>query len=162
MLYTRPLQYAAERGLARLFALLPGVDRDHIGQIVSVEIGDNRAAREWLDLTAAKQIEVVEAGLGIGIEEGVALMLDKGGWVQTEAGATAVGTGMAGGGSRADVIVLDEVTDEASAWIKMSQPSIVVTRKAAEPVEGAAFVSAETHPVELIFDGVQWGVYEAP
>jgi hypothetical protein len=64
-----------------------------------------------------------------------------------------------------DVLVLDEVTDEAAAWLKSSLPSIVVTRSpvgADRLVEGIAFVGAEAHSVELICDGAQWEVKASP
>ncbi len=148
-----------------LNGLMAVVDRYHIGQIVSVEVGDNRAGREWLDALTAKQIGMLEAGTGIGIEDAVTLTLDKIGWVRIDAGATSIGIGTPGSGSRVDVIVLAELTDKAAAWLKSNLPSIVVTRSPVGPdrlVEGIAFVSAEARSIELIFDGAQWSVHEAP
>jgi hypothetical protein len=108
---------------------------------------------------------VVEAGSGIGVEDGVALKLDEDGWVRIDTRDTSVGIGAPGLGSRVDVLVLDEVTDQTAAWLKSSLPSIVVTRSpvgADRLVEGIAFIDAETRSVELIFDGVQWSVRDAP
>jgi hypothetical protein len=60
-----------------LNGLMAVVDRYHIGQMVSVEVGENRAGREWLDMIAARQIEVIEAGSGIGIEDDIDLTLGE-------------------------------------------------------------------------------------
>jgi competence protein ComEC len=148
-----------------LNGLLAVVDRYRVGQIVSVEVGDNRASREWRDMITAKQIEVIEPGLGIGIEEDIALTLDAGGWVRIEVGATSVGIGTPPMGAHADVIVLDEVTDQTATWLKSDPPSIVVTQAPVgldRLVEGIAFVSAEARSIELSFDGTQWSVHAAP
>jgi len=148
-----------------LNGLMAVVDRYRVGAIVSVEVGDNRTAREWLDMLAATQIDVIEAGTGIGIEDGVSLSLDTSGWAQIDAGATSVGIGSPPMDAHADVIVLDEVTDQTAAWLQSNLLSIVVTRSPVGPdrlVEGIAFIDAETRSVELIFDGAQWSVHEAP
>jgi hypothetical protein len=141
------------------------VDRYHIGAIVSVAIEDTRAGREWQDMIAAKQIEVVEAGLGMGIEDSVALMLNEGGWVKIDVGTTSIGIGSPPADAHVDVIVLDGVTDEVAMWLKTNPLSIVVAQSPVEPerlIEGIAFVSAETRSAELIFDGTQWEVSAAP
>jgi len=148
-----------------LNGLLAVVDRYRVGQIVSVEVSDNRAAREWTDMIAAKQIEVIEAGLGIGIEDGVSLSLDTSGWAQIDVGATVVGIGSPPMDAHADVIVLDEVAGQTAAWLTSTLPQIVVTRSPVKPeraVEGVAFVDAEMRAAELIFDGTQWEVKASP
>jgi len=66
------------RGDARsLNGLLAVVDRYRVGQIASVEIGDSRAGREWLDALAAKSIETLEAGSSISMDDGVMVTLDE-------------------------------------------------------------------------------------
>jgi competence protein ComEC len=145
-----------------LNGLLAVVDRYRVGQMVSVEIGDSRAGREWLDTVAAKQIEVIESGVDIGIEDGVAVWLDESGWVQIDAGATAIGIGLPPADARADVVVMEQASDEARARLVFMQPSIVVTHVSAEPVPGIAFFGTETRAVELVFDGVQWEVKASP
>jgi len=141
------------------------VDRYRVGQIVSVEVADNRVSREWLDAIAAKRIEAIETGAEIGIEEGVAVTLDKSGWVRIDAGATSVGIGVPGSGSRVDVMVLDKVTDKTVAWLKVNRPQIVVTHAPVELdrlVEGIAFIGPETRSIELVFDEAHWSIYESP
>ena len=150
-----------------LNGLMAVVERYHVGTIVSVEVGDNRAAGEWLDVIAAKQIEVIESGLGIGIEDGVSLSTDESGWVRIDTGVTGVGIGTPGSGSaaRVDVLVLEKVADQTVKWFKASLPSIVVTQSPVEPeklVEGVVFASARARAVELTFDGAQWSVHAAP
>jgi hypothetical protein len=145
--------------------LLAVVDRYHVGAILSVDIGDTRAGREWLDVIAVKNINVIEPGSGLGVADGIALTLDKGGWVKIETGATSISIGTPNGDSHVDVIVLAEVTDETVVWIKSIQPAIVVTRSPVKPerlVERIAFVNVEIRSAELIFDGVQWEVSAAP
>ncbi|HET7091366.1 MAG TPA: ComEC/Rec2 family competence protein, partial [Anaerolineae bacterium] len=66
--------------------LLAVVDRYRVGAILSVDIGNTRAGREWLDMIAAKQIDVIEAGLDVGIEDGVSLSRAESGWVRIELG----------------------------------------------------------------------------
>ncbi len=148
-----------------LNGLMAVVDRYKVGSIVSVDVGDNRAGREWLDAIAAKNINVIESGSGIGIEDGVSLSMGESGWVRIDTGTTSVGIGTPGSGSPVDVLVLEEVTDETAAWLKLDLSQIVVTRAPVEPerlVEGAAVISAETQSIELIFDGAQWSVLAAP
>lgn len=63
------------------------------------------------------------------------------------------------------MLVLEEVTEKTAAWLTSNLPQIVVTRSPVEPdrlVEGIAFVSVETYPIELIFDGTQWSIHESP
>ena len=145
-----------------LNGLMAVVDRYHIGAIVSVAIEDTRAGREWQDMIAAKQIEVIEAGAGIGIDDGIALTLNENGWVQIEAGATSVGIGLPPVDAHADVVVMEQAADEARARLVVMQPSIVVTHVSAEPVPGIAFLSTEARAVELVFDGAQWEVRASP
>ncbi|HEY4688382.1 MAG TPA: hypothetical protein VIK33_03655, partial [Anaerolineae bacterium] len=145
-----------------LNGLMAVVDRYHIGAIVSAEVGDTRAGRAWQDMIVAKQIEVIEPGLGIGIEDGVALMLDEGGRVRIDAGATSVGIGKPNPDARVDVLVLDDVTDDTAAWLRAMQPSIIVTREPIESVEGIAVVVAQQNAVELLFDGARWEVRASP
>jgi len=148
-----------------LNGLLAVVDRYRIGQIVSVETGDSRVGREWLDAIAAKQIGMIEPGSGIGIDNGTILELNEDGVARIETGATSIGIGAPHRDLRADVIVLEEVTDQIAARLKSNPPSIVVTRSPVEPerlIEGIAFINAETRPIELIFDGAQWSIHEAP
>jgi len=145
-----------------LNGLLAVVDRYRIGVIASVEVGDHRAGREWLDTIAAKQIEVVKAALAIGVADGIALTLDKSGWVQIDAGATSVGIGTPGRDSRVDVLILDEVTDQTAAWPQSAPPAIVVTGRRIEAPEGTAVVDAQQNSVELVFDGARWEVKASP
>ena len=148
-----------------LNGLMAVVDRYHVGAIASVEVGDNRAAREWTDMITAKEINVIEAGLGIGIEDGLSLSLDDSGWVKIDAGATSIGIGPPPLEAHADAIVLDEVTDQTAAWLKSNLPQIVVTPEPVEPersIEGVAFVNAQQNAVELLFDGAQWEVRVSP
>jgi competence protein ComEC len=145
-----------------LNGLLAVVDRYQVGAIVSVEVGDDRAAREWLDMIAAKQIEVVEAGVGIGIEDGIDLTLSENGWVQIDAGGTSVGVGVPGSAAHVDVLVLDKVTDDARVWLQSVQPLIVVVPGAIDSPEGSAVVEAQENAIELIFDGAQWEVKASP
>ncbi len=148
------------RGDARsLNGLLAVIDRYGVGHIVSVEIGDSRAGREWLDAVAAKQIGMIEPGSGIGIDNGAILELNEDGVARIETGATSIGIGAPHRDLRVDVIVLEEVTDQIAARLKSNPPSIVVTRSPVEPerlIEDIAFINAETRPIELIFDGAQW------
>jgi len=145
-----------------LNGLMAVVDRYHVGAIVSVGVGDNRAAREWLDLIVAKQIEVIESGLGIGIEDGVSLSLDASGWVRIDAGVTSVGLGRPARGARADVLALNDVADDTAARVQSMQPSIVLTSAPIEPIEGVTLVDAQQNAVELLFDGAQWEVRASP
>ncbi|HLF28387.1 MAG TPA: ComEC/Rec2 family competence protein [Anaerolineae bacterium] len=145
-----------------LNGLLAVVDRYQVGTIVSVEIGDSRAGREWLDMLAAKQLAVIEAGLGIGIEDGVSLSSSRDGWVRIEAGATSVGIGRPRSDSRVDVLLVAEVTDDVSAWLESAQPSIVVACGAVEAPEGMAVVDTEQNAAELLFDGARWEVKAQP
>jgi len=153
---------ASSAGAESLNGLLAVVDRYQVRAIASVEVEDNRAAREWLDMMAAKQIEVIEAGLGIGIEDGIALTLDKSGWVQIDAGATSAGIGTSGRDARVDVSILDEVTDQTAAWLQSAQPAIVVTGRRIEAPEGTTVVDAQQNSVELVFDGARWAVRTSP
>ena len=145
-----------------LNGLMAVVDRYHVGAIVSVGVGDNRAALEWLDLIVAKQIEVIESGLGIGIEDGVSLSLDASGWVRIDAGVTSVGLGRPARGARADVLALNDVADDTAARVQSMQPSIVLTSAPIEPIEGVTLVDAQQNAVELLFDGAQWEVRASP
>ncbi|MGH9201999.1 MAG: hypothetical protein ACRD2A_12285, partial [Vicinamibacterales bacterium] len=148
-----------------LNGLLAVVDRYRVGQVVSVEIGDHRAGREWLDTVATMQIPIVEAEPDIGIEDGLTLTLNAGGWVHIDAGATSIGVGEPPPETRADTIILDGVSPEIAERLRAIQPSIVVTRRAVEPdrlIEGVAFVNVEDRSVELTFDGAQWTIHEVP
>ncbi len=151
------------RGDARtLNGLLAVIDRYRVGAILSVAIGDSRAGREWLDAIAAKSIEIIEAGSGAGIEEGVSLSLDGNGWVRIDAGITSVGLGQPARDVRVDVLVLNDGADDTAARVHSMQPSIVVTRESVEPLEGVAAVSTQQNAVELLFDGAQWEVRPSP
>ena len=145
-----------------LNGLMAVVDRYHVGAIVSVGVGDNRAVREWLDLIVAKQIDVIESGLGIGIEDGMSLSLDASGWVRIDAGVTSVGLGRTARGARADVLALNDVADDTAARVQSMQPSIVLTSAPIEPIEGVTLVDAQQNAVELLFDGAQWEVRASP
>ena len=145
-----------------LNGLMAVVDRYHVGAIASVEVGDHRAAREWQDMIAAKQIDAIEAGLGIGIEDGVSLSLDASGWVRIDTDTTSVGIGTPPMGAHADVIVLDEVTDQTAAWLTSNRPQIVVARDPFEAPAGIAVVAAQENSVELLFDGAQLEVKASP
>jgi len=145
--------------------LLAVVDRYAVGRALSIDAPGDRFGREWLDAIAARSIEVVGAGSGVGIEEGLSLMLGEGGWVRIDAGATSVGVGTPSSEPGVDMLILDEVTDKAAAWIKLNRPQIVVTHTPVEPdrlVEGIAFVDAETRSIELVFDAAHWSIYESP
>jgi hypothetical protein len=113
-------------------------------------------------MIAAKQIEVVEAGVGIGIEDGIDLTLSENGWVQIDAGGTSVGVGVPGSAAHVDVLVLDKVTDDARVWLQSVQPLIVVVPGAIDSPEGSAVVEAQENAIELIFDGAQWEVKASP
>ena len=111
-----------------LNGLLAVVDRYWVGQIVSVEVGDNRASREWLDAIAVKSIPAIEPGSNVVIEEGLALLLEASGWVRVDAGATSVGIGTPGSKPRVDVLVWDEVIDDASREVCYTIPDASLAR----------------------------------
>ena len=148
-----------------LNGLLAVVDRYRVGQIVSVEVKDNRASREWHDVLATKSIEVIEAGSSIGVEEGVTVTLSQGGWVRIDAVGALVGIGAPISGSRADVLIVSEMSAEITEWVGRIAPQIVVapaSLELSESVEGMVFVTTETGAVELTFDGAQWQVQGLP
>ncbi len=151
------------RGDARsLNGLLAVVDRYRVGVVLSVEIGDSRSGREWLDALAAKSIEVTNGGSGLGIEDSVSLSLDESGWVQIDAGVTSVGFGQPSRDNHVDVWMLSDVTDDIATWLPSMQPSIVVARQPIESLQGVTVVSAQPHSIELLFDGAQWEVRASP
>ncbi|MGH2592199.1 MAG: hypothetical protein ACRDGG_01660, partial [Anaerolineae bacterium] len=153
------------RGDARsLNGLLAVIDRYHVEQIVSVDVPDNRVSREWLDAIAMKSIEVIEAGSSIGIEEGVAVTLDEGGWAHITVGNTSIGVGTPNPGSRVDVIILNQASGEGAEEIQSIRPQIVVAQKSLDAefaLEGIALIVTNTDAVELVFDGVQWTIQES-
>ncbi len=144
-----------------LNGILAVIDRYHVKQIVSVEIGDTRAGREWLDALGAKGIDAIEAGSDIGIEDGIALTMATNGWVRFESGASSVGIGEPSQAVRVDVLVLVDLADDA-ATLQRLQPSIVVAQKLFEPPEGVTLVDVEQNSVELQFDGTQWIITASP
>jgi competence protein ComEC len=145
-----------------LNGLLAVIDRYQVGQIVSVEVKDNRVSREWLDALAAKSIPVIEPGSNVVLEEGVVLTLDGNGWVRLETGVTVAGFGQPDQDSRADVLVLNEVAGDTPALVQAMQASLVVTSALIEPLDGVTVVAAQPNAVELLFDGAQWEVRAAP
>jgi len=141
-----------------LNGLLAVIDRYSIGAILSVEIGDNRASREWLDVISAKSIAIVEPGSGVGFEDGVSLMLDETAGVRIASNGATVAVGAAGDESPVDVWIVESVSGQSTA-------QIVVANQVSETdvvPDGVALIDLETHPIELTFDGTSWAVSESP
>lgn len=141
-----------------LNGLLAVIDRYSIGAILSVEIGDNRASREWLDVISAKSIAIVDVGSGVGFEDGVSLMLDEAGVVRIGSSGATVVLGTAGDASPADVWIVETMPDLPTAQIIVANQ---VSDAAVVP-EGVSLIDLEERPIELTFDGASWMVSQPP
>jgi hypothetical protein len=137
-----------------LNGLLAVIDRYSVGAILSVEVADNRASREWLDMISAKSIEIVDAGSGIGVDSGVSLSLDAGGGVRMELNGATIAIGVPQATAPVDVWIAGSLSAQPAAQIVVAKD---VNETDVVP-GGVTLIDMEERPIQLTFDGAKWEI----